>query len=213
MMARSRDTETADSNDEPLDPGPRVRKQTSPIGQLLGQNMLDEAVRALQEDLAMLQAEQERGLSSLGGALQQIGQELGAVRTQLSALAEPLLAARPGLVPADSQREVDGVAVDLRLERLEKQAALLMRGLDTVDGLRHQSEVHTRALARLTDLVGEAVRPKPVEGLEELQQAVAAVEVSQRKQARTGRIASVLLGLGLTPGLGALVWLLLQRGV
>src|SRR5207249_7256945 len=135
-----------------------------------------------------------------------IGQELGAVRTQLSALAEPLFAARPGLAPADSQREVDRVALDPRLERLEKQVALLMRGLDTVDGLRHQSEVHTRALARLTDLVGEAVRPKPVEGLEELRQAVAALEVNQRKQARARRIASVLLGLTLTPALGALVW-------
>src|SRR5438874_4795657 len=64
------------------------------IGEILRQHEAEEALRGLQEDLALLQAEQERGLHSLGGALEQLGEELGAVRAQLAAMAEPLLATR-----------------------------------------------------------------------------------------------------------------------
>jgi hypothetical protein len=88
-----------------------------------------------------------------------------------------------------------------------------MRGLDSVDALRYQSDVHTRALARLTDLLGEVVRPRPVEGLEPLQQAVAALERGQRRDARFQAVTLSLLGVGVTPGIGALVWLILRGGL
>jgi uncharacterized coiled-coil protein SlyX len=211
MIARPWETEIEVQEDgEDSLPAPRQRSQPSPIGHLLSQNLLDEAVRALQEDLAMLQAEQERGLGSLGGALEQIGQEIGAVRAQLSALAEPLLNAQPTL-PAEV--EAERAEIEQRFERLEKQVGLLMRGMDSVDALRYQSDVHTRALARLTDLLGEVVRPRPVEGLEPLQHAVAALERSQRRDARFQLIALSLLGVGVAPGIGALVWLLLRSGL
>lgn len=213
MIARQWESETDTAPEEraELAPEPRLREHASPISQLLGQNMLDEAVRALQEDLALLQAEQERSLGSLNGTLEQIGQELGAVRAQLTALAEPLLngqVARGG--EAESERE--RTEIQLRLERLEKQVTVLMRGMDAVDSLRYQSDVHTRALARLTDLLGEVVRPKPVEGLEPLKEAVTALERSQRRTARFQVALMALLGIGITPGLGALAWLVAQRG-
>ena len=195
---------------------PRLRSEPSPIGQLLGQNLLDDAVRALQEDLALLQAEQERGLGSLGGTLEQIGQELGAVRTQLAALAEPILTAHASAATSgdsDAQRDRERAELESRFDRLEKQVALLMRGMDSVDQLRYQSDVHTRALARLTDLLGEVVRPRPVEGLEPLQEAVISLERSQRQNGRLQVVALSLLGLGMTPGIGALTWLLLRGGL
>src|SRR5919199_7015400 len=98
MIVRQWETELEENAAEAVRT-PRLRSEPSPIGQLLGQNLLDDAVRALQEDLAMLQAGQERGLDSLGGALAQIGQEIGAVRAQLAVLAEPIMkaqAAEPG---------------------------------------------------------------------------------------------------------------------
>ena len=214
MIARPWETETGVEEDGDGSPrAPRLRSEPSPIGQLLSQNLLDEAVRALQEDLAMLQADQERGLGSLGGALAQIGEEIGAVRTQLSALAEPLLNAQAAGPPLEAETERERVELELRFERLEKQVGLLMRGMDSVDTLRYQSDVHTRALARLTDLLGEVVRPRPVEGLEPLQQAVIALERSQRRDAKVQVIALSLLGIGVTPGIGALAWLLLRSGI
>src|SRR6266542_453583 len=175
-------------------------------------NRVDDSLRALQEDLAMLQAEQERGLSSLGGALEHIGLELGAVRTQLTALTEPLLAGladKPGL-ESEPGEQGELAEAQMRFERLEKQLGLLMRGLDAVEGLRYQSDVHTRALARLTDLLGEVMQPKPIEGLEMLKQSVAALEHGQRRNARIQMIALAIFGLGLSPGLVARVWLWLR---
>lgn len=215
MIARQWDAEL-DQHGEEAVRAPRLRSQPSPIGQLLGQNLLDDAVRALQEDLALLQAEQERGLGSLGCTLEQIGQELSAVRTQLTALAEPLMTAHAaggdGPAEAELARERERAAVEARFERIEKQVALLVRGMDSVDQLRYQSDVHTRALARLTDLLGEVVRPRPVEGLEPLQEAVAALERSQRQSSRLQVAALSLLGLAVTPGIGALTWLILRGG-
>jgi uncharacterized coiled-coil protein SlyX len=196
-----------------LEPGPRRNGTPGPVGQLPGQQVLDAAVRSLQEDLASLQAQQERGISSLGGALEHLGQELSLVRTQLAALAEPLLAAQSAPTQ-DSQslspEERERVENRQRLERLERQVALLMRGLDSVESLRYQSDVHTRALARLTDLLGEVVKPKPVEGLAALQLAVASLAEGQRRASRLQTISLALLGIGLTPGIGALAWLLLR---
>jgi hypothetical protein len=214
MIARQFETEAPEAGDEPLSPTPRLREQMSPIGHLLSRNLLDEAVRALQEDLALLQAEQQRGLRSLGGTLEQLGKEFEAVRCQLAVLTEPLLVAHQGLAGAaaesDPERVAERTEVHLRFERLEKQVALLMRGMDAVDGLRYQSEVHTRALARLTDLITEVVKPRPPEGLLALEETVQAMERAQRRAARFQLVAASLLGLGLTPGLAALVWLLLR---
>ena len=214
MIVRPWETEVEDNGEE-SPRAPRPRSEPSPLGQLLGQNSFDEAVRALQEDLAMLQVEQERRLGSLGGALEEIGQEIAAVRAQLAALAEPLLNARAagGSTGAETERERERAETQLRFDRLEKQVGLLMRGLDSVDSLRYQSDVHTRALARLTDLLGEVVRPRPLEGLEPLQQAVASLEARQRREARFQVIALSLLGVGMTPGIGALAWLLLRSGL
>src|SRR5919197_3974719 len=123
MMARQWEAELNAGEDELPQPPPRLREPPSPIGQLLGQNLLDEAVRALQEDLAMLQAEQERGLVSINGTLEQIGQELSAVRAQLIALTEPILSAQASVAPAgqesEAERERERDETELRFERLE----------------------------------------------------------------------------------------------
>jgi uncharacterized coiled-coil protein SlyX len=231
MITSDLETDLTGSGQEPRRRESRRLEQPSPISHLLAQSLLDEAVRALQEDLAMLQAEQERGLSSLDGALEHIGQELDAVRSQLTALAEPLLAARSGIGPgepgADPHHVGERAETLAHFERLDRQVALLVRGMDTVDRLRHQSDVHTGALARLTVLVGELARPRPVEGLQNLQQAVTALEqavaalrqdharLDQNRVRAAGlqRITFALLGLAATPGLAALVWLTLQRGL
>jgi hypothetical protein len=191
-------------------------EQPGPIGQLLVQNRLDELVRTVQEDLALLQAQQERGISSLGGAIEQIGGELNAVRNQLFALARPLLAAQAAATPAPDPQTAEArerAEIEARFERLEKQVSLLMRGLDSMDGLRYQSDVHTRALARLTDLLGEVVKPKPIEGLDALQLAVASLEHTHYRTTRMQSIALTLIGLGITPGIGAMAWLLVRGGL
>jgi hypothetical protein len=189
--------------------------QPGGVGQPRAQSRTDEMIRTIQEDLALLQAQQECGISTLGGALEQIGVELSAVRGQLSALAEPLLAAQTATSAANelhTAEERERVEIQARFDRLEKQVAVLMRGLDSVDGLRYQSDVHTRALARLTDLLGEVVRPKPIEGLDTLQLAVASLEYTQRRTTRVQTIALSMIGLGMTPGLAALVWLMVRGG-
>ena len=226
VIASDLETDPAESDPEPQRRESCRRDQPSPIGQLLGQNLLDEAVRALQEDLALLQAQQERGLSLLGGALEHIGQELGAVRSQLTVLAAqrgpgPV---EPGANPHHAGERAETLA---HFERLDRQVALLIRGMDTVDGLRHQSDVHTHALARLTALVGELAQPRPVEGLQPLQQAVTTLELAvaalrqenarldqgQLRAAGLQGITFAVLGLAATPGLAALAWLLLHRGL
>jgi uncharacterized coiled-coil protein SlyX len=181
----------------------------------LAENRIDELVRTIQEELMLLQAQQECGIATLGGAIEQIGAELSAVRSQLSALAEPLLAAQPGTSPATEVRsaeERERAEIQARFDRLEKQVAVLMRGLDSVDGLRYQSDVHTRALARLTDLLGEVARPRPIEGLDTLQLAVASLENTQHRTTRVQTMALTVLGLGMTPGLAALIWLVVRGG-
>lgn len=189
--------------DGPGEMTPRLREQPSPIGQLLGQHMLDEAVRALQEDLALLQAGQEQGLHALSAAVGRMVQELGSVREQLGTLGQ--IEMSPG-GPAIAEAEF--AALMGRVEQAERQVLLLLRGMETIDGLRHQVGVHTQAIARLTDLLTLSLQPRPVEGLEELWQSVAQIE---RRQVRLDRVQ--LLALGLTalsalPGLGALLWLL-----
>jgi hypothetical protein len=134
--------------------------------------------------------------------------EIGAVRAQLAALAEPLLAAQ-SVTTEHLVAERERAELEARFERLERQVSLLVRGLDSVDTLRYQSDVHTRALARLTDLLGEVVRPRPVEGLEALQRSVATLEAGQRQQSRAQLMGFVLLGVGLLPGVAALAWLAL----
>jgi uncharacterized coiled-coil protein SlyX len=214
MMLRQWETELTEVGEVPLEPPARLGSQSGPARPLLGQVVLDKAVQALQEDLALLQTEQERGLNTLGGALAHINEELTAVRDQLAALAEPLLAAKtpPDAAAANVESVFDRrqAETEARFERLEKQVALLIRGMDTVDTLRFQSDVHTRALARLTDLLGEVVKPKPIEGLEPLQKAVASLEQTQQRSTRLQTAALVILGVGLTPGLGALGWLILR---
>jgi hypothetical protein len=189
--------------------------QPGEIEQPRARSRTDEMIRTIQEDLALLQAQQECGISTLGGALEQIGLELSAVRGQLSALAEPLLAAQTATSAATelhTAEERERLEIQARFDRLEKQVAVLMRGLDSVDGLRYQSDVHTRALARLTDLLGEVVRPRPIEGLDTLQLAVASLDHSQRRTTRVQTIALSMIGLGMTPGLAALVWLVVRGG-
>jgi uncharacterized coiled-coil protein SlyX len=184
-----------------------------PAGPLLPDASLDASVRSLQEDLALLHADQERALGTVNGNLVQLGEEIGAVRAQLAALAEPLLAAQ-GLSAehvSHVSTERERAEVEARFERLERQVSLLVRGLDSVDTLRYQSDVHTRALARLTDLLGEVVRPRPIEGLEALQKAVATLEAGQRRQSRAQLVGFALLGVGLLPGVGALAWLAISN--
>jgi hypothetical protein len=137
------------------------------------------------------------------------------VRAQLSALAEPLLAraAAPELDGDEWASERQQAEIERRFERIEKQVALLVRGMDSVDTLRYQSDVHTRALARLTDLLSEVLKPKPVEGMLELQRAVIALEAGQQRTSRVQVLALSLLGVGLTPGIGALAWLILRGAV
>jgi hypothetical protein len=221
MIARQLNTDIPETGEDQFQPSPRLRDQISPIGHLLSQNLLDEAVRSLQEDLAMLQAEQQRGLNSLGGALDHLNHEVGAVRSQLSLLTEPRLLAQqtPVAAPSDAEASPDDTRdsrypsraeTDLQFDRIEKQIALLMRGMDAVDVLRYQSDVHTRALARLTDLLGEVVKPRQPEGFAELELAVRTMESSQRRSARTQLMAFSILGLGLAPGIGALTWMILR---
>jgi hypothetical protein len=153
-------------------------------------------------------------LGSLGTTLDRIGQEVGSVRTQLAALAEPLLAAQVSAEAAaggpGSESEQATAERDLRLERLEGQVALLVRTIETVDGLRYQSDVHTRALARLTDLLSEVIRPKPDETLESLKQTLCVVEESQRRTGRRLVLVLALFAVGAVPGLAALAWMLIN---
>jgi uncharacterized coiled-coil protein SlyX len=217
MIARQCDTGIGGSEAEAVDAGAPPRSESSPLDDLFSERMLDEAMRLLQEDLAILQAEQERGLGALGGTLDRIGQELNAVRAQLAALAEPLLTVQLSAADAqtgsEEQLSRERQEIEQRFERIERQVALLVRGMDSIDGLRYQSDVHTRALARLTDLIGEVVRPRPIEGLEPLQQAVSALERSHKRSTRLQLIALSVIGLGLTPGIGALAWILLRGGL
>jgi hypothetical protein len=213
MIARQWDHELDDATVALPQPGSRLRDQPSPIGPMLGQNLLDEPVRALQEDLALLQAEQERGLDTVNGTLERIGRELAGMRAQIDALSTLSVAAP--VVPAESESGVESTTApetNVRFERLEQQVGMLARGMESVELLRYQSDVHTRALARLTDLLGEVVRPKPVEGLAELQHAVAVLEEGQRRTARRQVVALSMVSVGLMPGLGAVVWLV-ARGV
>ena len=217
MIARQWDTGIGGSEAEAVDAVAPPRSESSPLDDLFSERMLDEAMRLLQEDLAILQAEQERGLGALGGTLDRIGQELNAVRAQLAALAEPLLTVQLSAADAqtgsEEQLSRERQEIEQRFERIERQVALLVRGMDSIDGLRYQSDVHTRALARLTDLIGEVVRPRPIEGLVPLQQAVSALERSHKRSTRLQLIALSVIGLGLTPGIGALAWILLRGGL
>ncbi|MCC7103884.1 MAG: hypothetical protein IT307_01960 [Chloroflexi bacterium] len=203
MTAQPWDVLTTELRDEePGEVGPRLRKQPSPIGQLLGQNMLDDAVRALQEDLALLQAGQERGISALGSAMARLIEELGEVRSRIGALGE--LGNSSAATPA---AEAEWAALLTRVDRSERQVMLLLRGMETLDGLRHQVSIHTQAIGRLTDLVAIASQPRPIEGLEALQQTVALLQQSQAGQQRFQVLSLAVAALGALPGVGALVWL------
>lgn len=212
MITSEWETDLAEAEGARLETEPGEAAEPGLVDTRAEMPAIEGSVRELREELAMLQAEQERGLDSLGGALQQIGHELSIVRTQLAALAEPILAGDSASEAAAAETtpktDHERAETEQRLERIERQVALLLRGLDSVEGLRHQSDVHTRALARLTDLLGEVVRPRPVEGLAPLQLAVAALEESQQRQARLQTATLVAFGLGLLPGLVALGWLI-----
>jgi hypothetical protein len=240
MIVRPWDAE-ADERGQQADPpraGPRLREQTSPIGQIVGQNLLDEAVRDLHQELAAIQAEQERSVSTISGTLGQIAQELVAVRDQLAALTEPLLRA----VESEPAERGGTNLVELRetrerIERAERQVNLLVRGLDSVDALRAQVEVHNRAIGRLTELAADA-SPRVDQLRDDLEQTTgslqhtvsrlgARLEAGEQtvrgleltlgtaeagaRQAENGRrLAYALLTLGLTPGLAVAVWVVLQ---
>jgi hypothetical protein len=164
--------------------------------------MLDDAVRALQEDLALLQAGQERGMSALGSAMARLVEELGEVRSRVSALGE--LGSSAAATPA---AEAEWTTLLARVDQSERQVMLLLRGMETLDGLRHQVNIHTQAIGRLTDLVVIASQPRPIEGLEALQQTVALLQKSQASQQRLQVLSLAVAALGALPGIGALVWL------
>lgn len=234
---------------------PRLREHISPIGQIVGQNLLDAAVQELQAELASLHAEQERSLGSIGEAIGQLARDLNGVRAQLSAQASPGEAGPPPQLDGAELR----LGLDLareRLARLERQASLLTSGLDAIDALRAQAEVHGRAIGRLTEIVVDAeqrltelapaaeLRPTELAHLVDerltertarldlrllalerrshepnpavepsvarLEQAVAAIEQRQNRQARGQRVAFALLSASLAAGLGALGWLAAQ---
>lgn len=232
------DTDEAVSEVDPARTGPRLREQTSPIGQILGQNLLDAAVREIQQDLANLQAEQGRSIESLSGTLNQIAQELTSVRDQLTALREDAPADQRTALPAVNEaRPLELDQTNERVERLERQLGLVLRGVDSFDALRAQAEVHTRAIGRLTEIVADTeprldlLRDDAAETASELRRATAgldrrldsaeqgqhgfelALSALERRERRTEgarRLAYALLTLGLTPGLAAAVWLVLQ---
>lgn len=184
------------------------------INRQLNQGLLEEGIEVLRADLVVLQTEQERGLGSLSATLDRIGQDVGSVRIQLAALAEPLLTAQVGADTAAGEPGSESGSLSfeaqLRLERLESQVTLLVRSMEAVDGLRYQSDVHTRALARLTDVLSEVVRPKPDGALESVKQALNNLEESQRGTGRRLVFALALLAVGVAPGLAALAWLVIN---
>ena len=232
------ETEEEESEAETARTGPRLREQTSPIGQILGQNLLDAAVREIQQELANLQAEQERSIGSLGGTLSQIAQELASVRDQLAGLGEaPSADQRARLSAVDEVKLAQFDQTHERVERLERQLGLILRGIDSFEALRAQVEVHNRAIGRLTEIVAdtqprlEQLREDTAETASELRRAVArlerrldsdeqsfhglelavaALERRERRAESARKLAYALLTLGLTPGLAAAVWLVLQ---
>jgi hypothetical protein len=236
MIVRPWDAETDESGQEAerSTGGPRLREQTSPIGQIVGQNLLDAAVREIHQELAAIQAEQERSINALSGTLSQIAQELVSVRGQLGSLSEPLLEAARSESVERGGADLDGTRE--RIERAERQVSLLIRGLDSVDALRAQVEVHNRAIGRLTELAADAApRIDQVrddlehtsgalqhsvsrlaarldgdeQALRGLELTLATAEAGEHRAENNRRLAYALLTLGMTPGLAAALWLVL----
>src|SRR5262245_34528850 len=116
MMARQLEAAVSAAADDLLKSESGTSGGAGTVEQILDAEPVDGALRVLQEDLAMLQAEQERGLSSLGGAIGQIGVELGAIRTQLTALAEPLLATQ---TPSGSSDQSGQLEPDIHRAQVE----------------------------------------------------------------------------------------------